>query len=55
MEIKQLDRQEYQGREYSAEIHSDRYLSIDPDDKGFKMRWVVSEAELKMSIKLSEQ
>ena len=32
MEIKQLDKQEYQGREYSAEFHSDRYLSIDPDN-----------------------
>ena len=51
MEIKQLDKQEYQGREYSAEIHSDRYLSIDPDGEGFKMKWVLSEAELKMSIK----
>ena len=51
MEIKQLNKQEYQGREYSAEIHSDRYLSIDPVDEGFKMKWMVSGTELKMSIK----
>ena len=51
MEIKLLSKQEYQGREYSAEICSDRYLSIDPDDEGFKMKWMFSETELKMSIK----
>ena len=50
MEIKQLEKQEYQGREYCSEIHSDRYLSINPDDEGFKMKWVLSETELKMSI-----
>ena len=51
IEIKQLNKQEYQGREYRAEIHSDRYLSIEPNDEGFKMRWVVSETELRMSIR----
>ena len=50
-EIRQLNKQEYQGREYSAEIRSDRYLSIDPNDEGFKMKWVVSETELRMSIR----
>jgi ribosomal protein S18 acetylase RimI-like enzyme len=26
-------------------------LSIDPDNEGFKLKWLLSEAELKMSIK----
>ena len=37
MEIKQLEKQEYQGREYCAEIHSDRYLSINPDEIYFEI------------------
>lgn len=51
MEIKQLRKQEYQGREYSTEIHSDKYLTIDPVDEGFIMKWMESEKDLKMSIK----
>ncbi len=51
MEIKQLSKQEYQGREYSTEIHSDMYLSIDPGDEGFIMKWMESRTDLKMSIK----
>lgn len=50
MDIKQLSAREYQGREYSAEIHSDRYLSIDPGDEGFIMKWMDAGADLKMSI-----
>ncbi len=51
MEIKQLSIREYQGKEYSTEIHSDRYLSIDPGDEGFIMKWMDSGSDLKMSIK----
>ncbi len=51
MEIRQLSKQEYQGREYSTAIHSDMYLSIDPSDEGFIMKWIESEKDLKMSIK----
>ena len=51
MEIKQLDGKEYRGMEYTAEIRSDRYLSIEPADDGFRMRWMDSDTELKMSVK----
>ncbi len=51
MEIKQLSKEECRGKEYSTEIHSDRYLSIDPGDEGFMMKWMDSGTDLKMSIK----
>ena len=50
MRISQLDYSEYRGRKYAAEIHSDRYLSIEPGDNGFDMHWVDSETDLRMSI-----
>ncbi len=51
MEIVKLDYDEYKGREYSAEIRSDRYLSIEPGDGGFTVKWVKSGTELYASIK----
>lgn len=51
MEIKWLDPGEYKGKEYSAEIHSDRYLSVEPGNEGFEIKWMESETDLKMSIK----
>ena len=50
MRISQLDYSEYRGGKYAAEIHSDRYLSIEPGDNGFDMHWVDSETDLRMSI-----
>lgn len=35
MIIKQLNYTEYQGKKYEAEIHSDKYLSIEPEGEGF--------------------
>ncbi len=51
MEIKKLDAKEYKGREYFAEIHSDRYLSIEPGDGGFTVGWMDSGTDLKMSVR----
>ena len=51
MEIKQLSPREYQGREYITEIRSDRYLSIDPCEEGFIMKWMDSGTELKKTMK----
>ncbi len=50
MKISQLDYSEYKGRKYTAEIHSDRYLSIEPGDNGFDMQWVDAGTDLRMSI-----
>ena len=50
MEITQLNYNEYKGKKYNAEFHSDQYLSIEPGNNGFEMKWVYSETELKMSI-----
>ncbi len=51
MIIKELDREAYKGQEYRAEIVSDRYLSVEPDEKGFAVRWVMSGEPLRMSIR----
>ncbi len=50
MEIKQLDPKEYKGKEYHAELHSDKYLSIEPRSDGFEIKWMDSEIILNMSI-----
>ena len=50
MIIKELNYDEYAGQKYHAAIHSDRYLSIEPTDKGFTMEWIESPEELNMSI-----
>ncbi len=50
MEIIQLDYNEYKGKKYTAEIHSDQYLSIEPGNGGFEIQWVDAGTELKMSI-----
>ena len=50
MEITQLNYNEYKGKEYNAEIHSDQYLSIEPNNNGFEMKWVYAKTKLKMSI-----
>ena len=51
MIIKKLDEKVYKGREYQAEIMSDRYLSIEPDGEGFEIKWVMSGEPLRMSVK----
>ena len=50
MEISQLNYDEYKGRKYAAEIHSDRYLSIEPGSDGFEIRWIESGTDLRMSV-----
>lgn len=40
MIIKQLDYNEYKGKRYRSEIYSDRFLSIEPEDDGFTIKWV---------------
>ncbi|MBR5345926.1 MAG: GNAT family N-acetyltransferase [Clostridia bacterium] len=50
MIIKELDYTAYKGQKYQAEILSDRYLSIEPTDNGFDMKWVMSEEPLRMSV-----
>ena len=50
METIQLDYNEYKGRKYNAEIHSDQYMSIEPGDNGFEIHWVDAGTDLKMSI-----
>ena len=50
MIIKELDYDKYKGQKYQAEILSDRYLSIEPSDEGFTVKWVMSEEPLRMSI-----
>ena len=50
MIIRKLDREEYRGRKYHAEILSDRYLSIEPEGDGFDVRWVTSGEPLRMMI-----
>lgn len=50
MIIRKLDCKEYKGKKYRTEIISDRYLSIEPVDEGFSVRWVISSEPLKMSV-----
>lgn len=50
MTVKKLDCKQYKGQKYQAEILSDRYLSIEPGDEGFGMKWVMSDEPLRMSI-----
>ena len=42
MIIKELDYKKYKGQKYQAEIFSDRFLSIEPVDEGFAVKWVMS-------------
>ena len=50
MIIRKLDRKEYKGKKYRMEILSDRYLSIEPVDEGFSVRWIIANEPLKMSV-----
>ena len=50
MLIKELDYKEYKGKKYQAEILSDRYLSIEPRDEGFAVKWVMSGEPLRMTL-----
>ena len=52
MIIKELDYNEYKGKKYKAEILSDRYLSIEPEEEGegFDIKWVMSNEPLRMTI-----
>ena len=48
--IKKLDYDVMKGKVYHAEIHSDRYLSIEPQGEGFLIKWKTSNPELVRSI-----
>lgn len=48
--IKKLDYEEMKGKSYHAEIHSDSYLSIEPDGKGFHIEWKKSDKEIIMPL-----
>lgn len=50
IEIRKLDYENMKGKTYSAEIHSDKYLSIEPQGEGFKIEWVKSAQELIMPL-----
>ena len=50
MIVRKLDEKEYKGRKYKSEILSDRYLSIEPGEEGFDVRWVMSEEPLRMTV-----
>ena len=50
MIIKELDYKKYKGKKYQAEILSDRYLSIEPRDEGFDLKWVMSDEPLKRTL-----
>ncbi len=50
MTIKELDYKKYKGKKYQAKILSDRYLSIEPRDEGFDLKWMMSEESLKRTI-----
>lgn len=50
MIIKEPDYNTYKGQKYQAEIVSDRFLSIEPSDEGFEVKWVMSEELLRMTI-----
>lgn len=49
-EIRELDYNTMKGQLYSAQIHSDKFLSIEPVSGGFAVEWVDSDEELRMSI-----
>ena len=46
MIIKQLNCDEYKGRQYKAEVRSDKYLSIETEGEGFSIEWVVADKEI---------
>ncbi|MCR5771460.1 MAG: GNAT family N-acetyltransferase [Butyrivibrio sp.] len=46
MVIKQLNYDEYKGKKYKAEIHSDKFLSIDPEGEGFSIEWIKVDSEI---------
>ncbi len=46
MVIKQLNYDEYKGKQYKAEIRSDKYLSIEPEGEGFSIEWIKSDTEI---------
>ena len=46
MIIKQLNYDEYKGKQYKAEVRSDKYLSIEPEGEGFSIEWVVADKEI---------
>ena len=50
MTVKELDYRKYKGQKYQVEIISDRYLSIEPREEGFEMKWEMSGEPLRMSV-----
>lgn len=51
IEINKLDYKEYKGKEYEAEITSDRCLGIAPDERGFSLYWKKAVPPFHMTIK----
>ncbi|MBO4679114.1 MAG: GNAT family N-acetyltransferase [Lachnospiraceae bacterium] len=50
MIIKQLDYDKYAGKKYHSQINSDRFLSVEPTEKGFTMEWVACPEGLRMTM-----
>ena len=50
MIIKELDYKKYKGKKYQAEILSDRFLSIEPVDEGFSIKWEMRGEPLRMTL-----
>lgn len=50
MEVKRLDYEQYKGVEYKADIHSDRFLSIEPSAEGFCVCWKQADAAFQMLL-----
>jgi len=50
MEIRRPEPCTLKGQRYAAEVRSDRYLSIEPDENGFRLAWVKEEKETVRTI-----
>lgn len=50
MTFRKLNYKDWKGQKYQAEILSDRYLSIEPVEEGFHLRWVMNDKKLTMSV-----
>ncbi len=49
--IVRLDYEQYAGKEYEADVFSDAYLDIEPQDEGFSLKWVKTSKEFHMPLK----
>ena len=50
MEIKKLNNEEFKDKTYDIELWSNKYLSVEPAEDGFKMQWMDSPTEIKMTV-----